>query len=374
MVWSILASCVPPASVAPNDPAHDWDGDGWTENAGDCDDDTATVHPGAREVCGDGVAQGCDADRPCALAGDRTIDDGVVIARGCPAAAAGDTTGDGFGELIVGDDAGGATVVDVVGGGRVRFDGSAPGPVAVAGLGDVDGDGLSDVAIGVRTRGDHASDTVWVGFGRTSPGDVDLATASGVARMSGPLGVGYAVDGGGDATGDGPVDWAVSAPGLSAQDVGRVWLIDAPPVDGAELASLARVVVDGGPDAGFGAALDLGSDLDGDGLADLVVAAERGPDGVAELVVALGGRDGTVARGDADRVLVLAAPTAGLGPVPVAPGDVDGDGRGDLAVGLAVAGSDAAEVALWFAPLAAGGRADADGVWVGPEGGRLGAA
>ncbi|MEQ1505134.1 MAG: VCBS repeat-containing protein, partial [Myxococcota bacterium] len=32
------------------------------------------------------------------------------------------------------------------------------------------------------------------------------------------------------------------------------------------------------------------------------------------------------------------------------------------------------EVALWFAPLAAGGRADADGVWVGPEGGRLGAA
>ena len=38
----------------------DDDGDGVTENQGDCNDNSASVHPGAEEVCGDDIDQNCD--------------------------------------------------------------------------------------------------------------------------------------------------------------------------------------------------------------------------------------------------------------------------------------------------------------------------
>jgi len=38
----------------------DADGDGYTTDAGDCDDGDASIHPGASETCDDGVDQDCD--------------------------------------------------------------------------------------------------------------------------------------------------------------------------------------------------------------------------------------------------------------------------------------------------------------------------
>ncbi|MDX9787859.1 MAG: MopE-related protein [Desulfobacterales bacterium] len=44
----------------------DNDGDGFTKNQGDCNDADASVHPGAMEICGDGIDQDCDgSDLPC---------------------------------------------------------------------------------------------------------------------------------------------------------------------------------------------------------------------------------------------------------------------------------------------------------------------
>lgn len=64
----------------PTDPAVDDDGDGITENDGDCDDEDAAVHPGVAETC-DGVDQDCsgtaddldvdgDGHSPCDDGGD----------------------------------------------------------------------------------------------------------------------------------------------------------------------------------------------------------------------------------------------------------------------------------------------------------------
>lgn len=37
---------------------------GYATQGGDCDDDNASVHPGAEEVCGDGIDQDCDGNDP----------------------------------------------------------------------------------------------------------------------------------------------------------------------------------------------------------------------------------------------------------------------------------------------------------------------
>ena len=58
-----------------NDKDTDDDGDGYTENQGDCNDSDAAVHPGAAEICGDGIDQDCNgSDLAC-----QTVDAATVV-------------------------------------------------------------------------------------------------------------------------------------------------------------------------------------------------------------------------------------------------------------------------------------------------------
>lgn len=83
LVLALLGSgCPAPLErpeASPGDPHHDWDGDGFCEEdpcasgaeSGDCDDDNASVWPGAIEAC-DGIDNDCDGS----LSAEETDDDG----------------------------------------------------------------------------------------------------------------------------------------------------------------------------------------------------------------------------------------------------------------------------------------------------------
>ena len=263
----------------------------------------------------------------------------------------GDTNGDGYADLAVGAP-GVSSALVVRGANATAFagfsafylspTGGTTAGTSVAGPGDVNGDGLNDVLLGAPGAGTSGSVYLFLGSAGLSGISVQDAVFS---TATAGENFGQAVAGAGDINGDGYGDFVVGAPAYAANK-GRVYVS----LGTAVLVSTAYTpqIIDGAV-AGdqFGSSLS-GGDANGDGYGDVLVGAPAYSSSTGRAYAYYGSPAALLTTPTATLAEPSAANNNLFGISTASAGDVNGDGYGDVLVGASGTSSNRGQVYLYL--------------------------
>jgi hypothetical protein len=342
---SAATACDPPA--------------GYVPLAGDCDDSSDAVHPGAVEVCGDDVDDDCNGAAPaCGWSGtldpsyaSATIDGPAAdVQMGLQMTSAGDMNGDGQGDMAVGTNWTGTAYLYF---GPVA-DSATPDATFtegdydtvgndVQGVGDQNEDGYDDLFLSASKWRDTYQGRGYVVLGPVTGTHVAADLAIATFEGDGASNVMAYGPSAGDLTGDGVIDLVMAAPYFGLAGTSYVYFgpigegdYGYDDADASFQGEKPDVIETGYENAANG-------DADGDGIDDLLIATSQCDclalkDGAVWLF--LGPIAGDHSITDADTKFTGEGEGAYLGRGLAMGGDLDGDGRDDPVMGAPYPSSD----------------------------------